>query len=211
MSGKKEHGLGRYFGEELEHEPKDQWDMVGLAIRLVLKTIVFLVFIIIKIIRGLMKMGLRGKLRRKKPQEVQSFAFNPQDAQQMAQAGHPVAVQQPMQYPQIPQPVPQSPIPQQSMQQLSVPLPPMPQQDIPMQPASSIPRLPVTAPTVDGMQIQMLNEIYGAIGYIRQALVDTQRIIGVINNSINDIYQRLNTIEGVQPVPTSRKKFEKKR
>ena len=197
MSRKKEQGWGEYFASELDQEPKDPWGMVGLAVRLVLKTIVFIFAIAIKIIRGLKNMGLRGALRRKPKQEMQPFAFHPQHAQQMAQMGQP--------YPQMPQ----QPMQQQMMPQQQYPQ--MMQQDTPLQPASSIQRLPSAAPFGGGMQIQMLNEIDGAIGYIRQALVDTQRIIGNINGAINDIYNRLNMIEGVQPVPTTRKKFEKKR
>jgi len=199
MAKKKEQDWGRYFAAELEQEPKSPWEMVGLSLRLVLKTIVFIFAIAIKIIRGLKNMGLRGALRKKPKQEnppIQPFAFNPQHAQMMAQMGQP--------YPQMPQ----QPMPQQMMPQQQ----PMPmQQNVPMQPASSIQRLPSSAPFGDGMQLQMMNEIYGAIGYIRQALVDTQRVIGNINGAINDIYQRLNTIEGVQPVPTTRRKFQKKR
>lgn len=212
MSRKKEQGWGGYFGEEMRKEPKNPWDMVGMALRLVLKTIVFIIAMAIKIIRGLKRMKLRGRLRGKK-QEVQPFAFSPQHAQQLAQAGNPVAVQPPMQYPQQQIPQQQMPMPQQQMPmpQQQMPMPQQPIDNVPMQPASAIQKLPIAAPFGDSMQIEMLNQIYGAISYIRQALVDTQRIIGNINGKINDIYQRLNTIEGVQPVPTTRKKFEKKK
>lgn len=127
-------------------------------------------------------MVIRSLLRRK-PQ--QGFVMNPYG--------------QPMPYSQ--QPMPQQPMPQQPMQQFE------PQ---PMQPASAMQRIPVVPQHVDGqVQLNMLNEVYGAISFIRQSLVEAQRTIGNINAAINDIYQRLNAIEGVQPMPVSRRKFAK--
>lgn len=180
----REKNWGRYFAEEMKQEPKSPWGMVALSLRLVLKTFAFLTFIIVKIIGGTI-MGLRGKLRKKKKaEELKPFAFNPQHEQQM------MAQQQYQPMPQ--QPVPQQPMPQQPMQQ---PL------NVPMQPVSYMEKLPVAAPVYDPIHIQMLNEVYGAIGFIRQALVDTHSIVRDISAAINDIYQRLNAIEGIQPVP----------
>lgn len=199
---------GEYFGEELDKPPQSPLDMVGLALVSVIKAIVFLIYIIKIMIRGL-TMGLRGALRRgkKQPQQqpaIKPFAFDPSVQQQMGQQPYPQGaypqqqMQQQMQQPMQQQQVPQSPMPQQ-------------QNSLPTQPASAIERIPSAPPVQGGVSLQMLNEVYGAIGYIRQALVDTQNIIGNINNAINNIYQRLNAIEGVQPIPTQKTKFVKKK
>jgi len=176
---KREQNWGKYFAKELEQEPKNAWQMVGLALRLVLKTTVFIIAIAIKIIRGL-HMGIRGALRKKNKNEpVHPFAFNQQHMQQMQQMQ---PYYPPQQYPQLEQPM----------------------QPAPMQ------RMPVQSP-VSGLSVNMLNEVYGAIGYIRQELVGIQKIINNVNSAINDIYARLNAIEGVQPLPKQRNAFTKKK
>ena len=135
-------------------------------------------------------MGIRGALRRNKKNEpVQPFAFTPQQMQQMQQM-------QPMQ--------PMQP------QQPYYPSQQYPQLEQPMQPAPVMQRLPTQSP-VSGLSVGMLNEVYGAIGYIRQELVNTQKLINNINTAINDIYTRLNAIEGVQPLPKQRTAFTKKK
>lgn len=195
MGKKNQQDWGRYFATEFDKEPKDPWEMVGLSLRLVLKTVVFIIAIAIKIIRGLI-MGIKGLLRKKKQnQAAQSFAFAPQHTQQMLQQQQARMMQQ--QYPQ--QQYPQQQMPMEQYPQQQYPQQQLPQQ--PMQPASVIERLP-TVPPVAGMQMQMLNEVYGAINFIRQELVRVQATVGNINTAINDIYNRLNAIEGVQPVST---------
>lgn len=208
LSQERQSGKGwiEYLAEPMEKEPKSPWEMVTMALGIVLRTAIFMLAIIVKLIKGGINMGIRGILRRKKKEEVQPFAFDPRLQQQMQQQPYPP--QQPVQQ------MPQQPMQQQPMPQQPAPLPPPPQQQVqqqPLQPAATVERIPVNSPIRDPVQIEMLNEVYGSIGVIRESLVNVQRILSNIHTIINNIYQRLNAIEGVQPLPLKKRRFVKKK
>lgn len=176
-----------YLTEDMDKEPT-----IGTSFRSVGRTFVFLIWIWIKLIRGLYKMVFRRKKKENKPAEGEIVLPPPQERVpplRPVQQRVVVAPEQPQPAQPVPQAQPQPPVPPS---QLAPPLPPAP-----------------TTPVTDDLFKQFNDALNEITGDVNEAFKSVSEEIKQIRADIEKLYTLIGVKAGVQPTSQGRIVFSK--
>lgn len=219
--------MSLWLAKGFEKEPKTDKAMFQQSFMAVVRTSIFVGWIYAKTL-GFLFRKIRGgisMLGRKKKEDRMNPAFLPPHLQQqmqqqalayaqMMQAGQPVPPPMgiPAEFPAYPVQM-QQPIYPQPVQ------PPVQQPVLPAQPLVAPVRQPVNRQPIAGSPVQnifeqLMQADLSIAEYIKITAVRLDKIeevLGALDAQMNELCNRLNLMQGVQPVSTERIKFQKRK
>lgn len=219
--------MSLWLAKGFEKEPKTDKAMFQQSFMAVIRTSIFVGWIYAKTL-GFLFRKIRGgisMLGRKKKEDRMNPAFLPPHLQQqmqqqalayaqMMQAGQPVPPPMgiPAEFPAYPVQM-QQPIYPQPVQ------PPVQQPVLPAQPLVAPVRQPVNRQPIAGSPVQnifeqLMQADLSIAEYIKITAVRLDKIeevLGALDAQMNELCNRLNLMQGVQPVSTERIKFQKRK
>lgn len=219
--------MSLWLAKGFEKEPKTDKAMFQQSFMAVIRTSIFVGWIYAKTL-GFLFRKIRGgisMLGRKKKEDRMNPAFLPPHLQQqmqqqalayaqMMQAGQPVPPPMgiPAEFPAYPVQM-QQPIYPQPVQ------PPVQQPVLPAQPLVAPVRQPVNRQPIAGSPVQnifeqLMQADLSIAEYIKITAVRLDKIeevLGALDAQMNELCNRLNLLQGVQPVSTERIKFQKRK
>jgi len=205
MKAKKQQGWFEYLGEGMDKEPKTTGDMIAMGFRSVFRLFVFICWLALKPIRWILKKifrrgnssqgvdGMFGRGKKKKqdnpymnPYAPERVRFAPAIPSHLAdqQLGYPPA--QPQPYPSVQL----QPYPTTQPQSATAP--------VPLQYEMQEQQRMVQNPFIE--LDKSFEQIQDAFSNVHARILD-------IENDLNNLFERLNMLQGVQPRPTRTIRF----